>query len=62
MMSYKMDTVLYVGEQKMPRSDCTDPHADLDLRYSNMNVFFPCCASHVNAELANSLDPDKTAP
>ena len=26
-----MDTVVYVEEQKMPRLDCTDVHADLGL-------------------------------
>ena len=27
-----MDTVVYVDEHRMLRSDCTDAHADLDLR------------------------------
>ena len=29
-----MDTVVYVFEQRMSRSDCMDAHTDLDLRCS----------------------------
>ena len=28
-LSESVDTVVYVDEQKMPRLDCTDAHADL---------------------------------
>ena len=31
-LTESMDTVVYVDEQRMIRSDCTDAHADLDLR------------------------------
>ena len=31
-----MDTASYVDEQRMLRSDCTDVHADLDLRCSHI--------------------------
>ena len=31
-----MDSVVYVDEQRTLRSDCTDAHADLDLRCPQM--------------------------
>ena len=31
------DSVVYVDEQKMPRLDCTDAHADLDLCFPKMH-------------------------
>ena len=31
-----MGTVVYVDEKRMSRSDCTDAHADLDLRCLHM--------------------------
>ena len=31
LLTESVDTVVYVDEQKMPRPDCTDAHADLDL-------------------------------
>ena len=31
-----MNTVVYVDEQRMLRSDCTDAHVDLDLRCSQI--------------------------
>ena len=31
-LTESMATVVYVDEQKMPRSDCTDAHSHLDLR------------------------------
>ena len=30
-LTESVDTVVYVDEQKMPRLDCKDAHADLDL-------------------------------
>ena len=41
--TYSMDTVVYVDEQRMSRSDCIGVHAHLDLAYG-IRVFFPCCA------------------
>ena len=31
-LTESMNTVVYVDRQKMPRLDCSDAHADLDLR------------------------------
>ena len=31
-LTESVDTLAYVDEQKMPKLDCTDAHADLDLR------------------------------
>ena len=31
-LTESVDTVVYVDKQKMPSLDCTDAHADLDLR------------------------------
>ena len=43
-----MDTVVYVDEQKMPRLDCTDSHADLDLRCLHIALgSFSCVAHHL---------------
>ena len=36
-LSASMDTVVYVEQQRMRRSDCTDPHADLGLQCSRMS-------------------------
>ena len=35
-LTESMDTVIYIDEQRMPTSDCTYSHADLDLRYLHM--------------------------
>ena len=35
-LTESMDTVVYVDEQRMSRSDCMDAHAELDLRYSHV--------------------------
>ena len=31
-LTESVDTVRYIDEQKMPRTDCTDVHADLYIR------------------------------
>ena len=41
-----LDTVVYVNGQKMPRLDCIDVHADLDLCCPQKGPFFLHCASH----------------
>ena len=43
-----VDTVVYIDEQNMPRLDCTDAHAGLDLRCLQIftRAFFVRCASY----------------
>ena len=43
-----MGAVLYVDEQRMLRSDCTDAHGDLDLRFpQSITAFFVRKASNM---------------
>ena len=37
-LTKSMDSVVYVDEQRMIRSDCTDTHADLDYRCLHMTL------------------------
>ena len=39
-----MDAVVYVNKQKMPRLDCTDAHADLDLCCPQISLFLLCAS------------------
>ena len=49
-LTESVDTVVHVDEQRLLRSDCTDVHADLDLRCPQMvhefNLFFFSCVTH----------------
>ena len=45
-LTESVDTVVYVDEQTMPRTDCSDEHAVLDLRCSSViRALFPSLAS-----------------
>ena len=44
LLTESVDTVVYVDKQEMPRSDCVDAQADLDLRKLHKNPF---CALHI---------------
>ena len=35
-LTESMDTVVYFDEQRMLRSECSDAHTDLDLRYPHI--------------------------
>ena len=45
-LTESVGTVDYVEEQKMPRLDCTDAHADLDLRCPQIARKPFSCVSH----------------
>ena len=43
-----VDTVLYISKQKMPRLDCTNTHADLDLHCPQ--IAFLCIVHHMQTD------------
>ena len=48
-LTESMDTIVYVNEPRMHRSDCTDAHADLDLHCPQIvQVPFSCVALHIS--------------
>ena len=53
LLTESMDIVVYVNKQRMPRSDCTDAQAHLDLRCSHMAYrFFSHLVHHVAYQIA----------
>ena len=52
-LTESVHTVVYVDKQKVPRLDCTDAHADLDLHCYISALFCVLCIICFNGEIRN---------